>query len=78
MTNKQQLELKINKGFEQLEILRKKKENIELNILNLENKIRNQQFQLDHIKEEKEIPESSQAKAGVESQSSIEDQILRG
>lgn len=76
MTNKQQLREKISRSEEQLEILRKKKENLEINILRLEEKLRNQKFQLDHIKVEREL--SEQAKTDVEGYSSIEDQVLKG
>jgi hypothetical protein len=42
MTTKELLEERISKGLKQLEVLKKKKENLELNIFNLEAKIRNQ------------------------------------
>jgi hypothetical protein len=48
--NKSELSDRIKKNEENLALLLKKRENLTLQIENLENKIRNQKFQLEHQK----------------------------
>jgi hypothetical protein len=74
MTNKELLLIKIQSSKEELAKLEKKQQNLQLNIDRLRMKIRNQEFQLEHIKVEKEIQVKDQTNVGESS--NIEDQIL--
>jgi hypothetical protein len=74
MTNKELLLIKIQSSKEELAKLEKKQQNLQLNIDRLRMKIRNQEFQLEHIKVEKEIQVKDQTSVGESS--NIEDQIL--
>jgi len=74
MTNKELLLIKIQSSKEELAKLEKKQQNLQLNIDRLRMKIRNQVFQLEHIKVEKEIQVKDQTSVGESS--NIEDQIL--
>lgn len=75
MTRKEQLTEKIKQNKENLEILKNKRENLDLNIQRLEEKIRNQEFQLSHIKVDTEV--QTTAKTKEDENSSLADEILK-